>query len=452
MSSLFGVSHNNSLLIYALIAIIFLIVIIAKTKWHPFIALLVASVILGIIAGMDIPEVADAVQTGVGNTLGSIAIIVGLGTMLGKMMAESGGADRIATTLLDKFGEKKVHWAMMIVAFIVGMPVFFEVGVVLLIPLVYTIAKRTGMSLLKIGIPMVAGLSTVHGLMPPHPAPMIAVQEFDANVAKTILYALIIGIPTAILAGPVFGNFISKRINIQAPEALVEQFSNKHERKSPSFGITLITILMPVILMLVGAFGTVFTTEDSVLNEWITFLGKPIIALLVSVVLSFFTLGYSRGFNKEELNQFMSACLAPTASIILIIGAGGAFKNVLIESGVGDAIASLATSFDISPILFAWLVAALIRVATGSATVAMTTAVGIVLPMISTVPDINIELLVLAIGSGSLILSHVNDAGFWMIKEFFNMTVAQTLKSWTVMETVISVVSLILILLLNSIV
>ena len=452
MFNLFGLSHSNSLLVYALVSIILLIVIIAKTKWHPFISLLVVSVLLGILAGMDIPNVADAVQTGVGNTLGSIALIVGLGTILGKMMAESGGADRIASTLLNRFGERNVHWAMMIVAFIVGMPVFFEVGIVLLVPLVYTIAKRTGMSLLKIGIPMMAGLSTVHGLMPPHPAPMIAVQEFDADIPRTILYALIIGIPTAILAGPVFGNFISSKIKVTAPEALAEQFSNIHDKKLPGFGITILTILMPVLLMMAGALGTIFTTEGSLFEEWITFFGKPIIALLVSVVFSFFTLGYARGFNKEELSSFMSSCLAPTASIILIIGAGGAFKNILIESGVGDAIAGLATSFDISPILFAWLVAALIRIATGSATVAMTTAVGIVVPIISTVPGVNVELLVLAIGSGSLILSHVNDAGFWMIKEFFNMTVSQTLKSWTALETIISVASLLFILLLDTIV
>ncbi|MBE6185596.1 MAG: permease DsdX [Bacillus sp. (in: Bacteria)] len=452
MESLFGLSHSNSLLIYTLVAIILLIFLIAKVNWHPFISLLVVSVLLGMAAGMKLPAVADAIQDGVGSTLGSIAVIIGLGTMLGKMMAESGGADRIANTLLNKFGERKVHWTMMAVAFIVGIPVFFEVGVVLLIPLLYTIARRTKMSLVKIGIPMLAGLSTVHGLLPPHPAPMIAVEGLHANVAKTILYAIIVGLPPAIIAGPVFGSFIAKRIKVEPPKQLSEQFSKKDDRKLPSFGTTMITILLPVILMLIGSLSTVFH-ESSVIAEWSSFLGKPIIALVISVIVSFFTLGYARGFNKKQLSSFMGECLAPTATIILVIGAGGAFKNILITSGVGNAIADLATSANISPILFAWFVAALIRVATGSATVAMTTAVGIVAPVLAhATGSVNIELIVLAIGAGSLILSHVNDAGFWMVKEFFNMTVTQTLKTWTVMETLLSVIALVLILVINAIV
>ncbi len=444
--------HDISLLIYTLIAIILLIFLIAKVKWHPFVVLLLTSVILGMLAGMKLPDVADAIQDGVGNTLGSIAVIIGLGTILGKMLAESGGADQIANTLLNKFGERKVHWAMMIVAFIVGIPVFFEVGLVLLIPLVYTVARKSGMSLLKIGIPMVAGLSTVHGLLPPHPAPMIAVEGLNANVAKTILYALIVAIPSVIIAGPVFGSFIAKRISgLEMPKALSEQFSKKDSKELPSFGITLFTILLPVILMLIGSLSDVLE-ESKTLSEWSGFLGKPIVALLISVIVSFFTLGYARGFNKQQLSSFMGECLAPTATIILVIGGGGAFKNVLITSGVGDAIANLAVNTHISPILFAWLVAALIRVATGSASVAMTTAVGIVAPVLASVNGVNTELIVLAIGSGSLILSHVNDAGFWMVKEFFNMSVAQTLKSWTVMETLLSIVSLIIVLLLSVIV
>ncbi|MBL5802582.1 GntP family permease [Heyndrickxia sporothermodurans] len=441
--------HDISLLVYTLLAIIFLIFMIAKVKWHPFVVLLLTSVILGMLAGMKLPDVADAIQNGVGNTLGSIAVIIGLGTILGKMLAESGGADQIANTLLNKFGEKKVHWAMMIVAFIVGIPVFFEVGLVLLIPLVYTVARRSGMSILKIGIPMVAGLSTVHGLLPPHPAPMIAVEGLDANVARTILYALIVGIPSVIIAGPIFGSFIAKRLgHIEMSKELSEQFSKKETNKLPSFGVTIFTVLLPVILMLVGSISGILH-ENKALAEWSTFLGKPIVALLISVIVSFFTLGYARGFNKKQLSSFMGECLAPTATIILVIGGGGAFKNVLITSGVGDAIANLATNTHISPILFAWLVAALIRVATGSASVAMTTAVGIVAPVIASTHGVNTELIVLAIGSGSLILSLVNDAGFWMVKEFFNMSVSQTLKSWTVMETLLSIVSLIIVLLLS---
>jgi GntP family gluconate:H+ symporter len=372
--------------------------------------------------------------------------------MLGKMMAESGGAERIATTLVDRFGEKRVHWAMMIVGFIVGIPVFFEVGVILLIPIVFIVARKTKMSLLQIGIPVLAGLSTVHGLVPPHPAPMIAIDAYQADLGRTILYSLLIGLPTAIIAGPLFGKFIGKRVVIDPPADLAEQFSSKGSRELPGFGITLFTILLPVLLMLIGSIAIIVDPDStSSLTQFFEFIGHEIIALLIAVVFSFFSLGFARGFGKEDISRFASECLAPTATIILIIGGGGAFKQVLITSGVGGAIAEIATQANINIILFAWFVAALIRVATGSATVAMTTAAGIVAPVLALNPGANVELVVLATGAGSLVLSHVNDAGFWMVKEFFNMTVPQTLKTWTAMETILSVVGLIFILLLSTV-
>jgi GntP family gluconate:H+ symporter len=347
---------------------------------------------------------------------------------------------------------KRVHWAMMIVGFIVGIPVFFEVGVILLIPIIFTVARKTNMSLLQIGIPILAGLSTVHGLVPPHPAPMIAIDAFSADLGKTILYSLIVGIPTAIIAGPLFGKFIGKRIHTEPPAELAEQFATKKSNDLPGFGITLFTILLPVILMLIGSIANIVDPDaTSGFTVFCEFIGHEIIALLISVVFALFSLGFSRGFNKHDISRFTSECLAPTATIILIIGGGGAFKQVLINSGVGNAIAEVATHANINVILFAWLVAALIRVATGSATVAMTTAAGIVAPVLALTPGANIELVVLATGAGSLVLSHVNDAGFWMIKEFFNMSVSQTLKTWTVMETLLSVVGLIFILLLNTV-
>ncbi|MEC0372977.1 GntP family permease [Paenibacillus chibensis] len=447
MSSIFGLSHNWTLIIWTLIAIAFLIVFIAKFKWNPFVTLLLSALLLGFLAGMKPLDIVDSVTKGLGGTLGTIAIVIGLGTMLGKMMAESGGAEQIATTLVDRFGEKRVHWAMMIVGFIVGIPVFFEVGVILLIPIIFTVARKTKMSLLQIGIPILAGLSTVHGLVPPHPAPMIAIDAFKADLGKTILYSLIVGIPTAIVAGPLFGKWIGKRIQVEPPAQLAEQFSTSSSRKLPGFGITLFTILLPVILMLVGSIAKIIDPDASsgftVLSE---FIGHEVIALLIAVVFSFFSLGFSRGFTKEQVSKFTSECLAPTATIILIIGGGGAFKQVLINSGVGDAIAQIATSAHINIILFAWFVAALIRVATGSATVAMTTAAGIVAPVLVLNPGASPELVALATGAGSLVLSHVNDAGFWMVKEFFNMSVPQTLKSWTVMETLLSVVGLVIIM------
>ncbi|KIL37616.1 permease DsdX [Cohnella kolymensis] len=452
MNSIFGLSHNLTLIIWALVCIVFLVVLIAKYKWNPFVTLLISSLLLGFLAGMSSPDIIKAVTSGLGGTLGTIAIVIGLGTMLGKMMAESGGAERIATTLVDKFGEKRVHWAMMIVGFVVGIPVFFEVGVILLIPIVFIVARKTKMSLLQIGIPVLAGLSTVHGLVPPHPAPMIAIEAYGADLGRTILYSILIGLPTAIIAGPLFGKYIGKRIQVEPPAELAEQFASKATRDLPGFGITLFTILLPVILMLVGSVAIIADPDaTNGFTQFAQFIGHEIIALLISVVFAFYSLGFARGFNKEDISRFTSECLAPTATIILIIGAGGAFKQVLITSGVGGAIAEIATQANINIILFAWFVAALIRVATGSATVAMTTAAGIVAPVLALNPDANIELTVLATGAGSLVLSHVNDAGFWMVKEFFNMTVPQTLKSWTVMETILSVTALIFILLLSTV-
>ncbi|MBB3112025.1 GntP family gluconate:H+ symporter [Paenibacillus phyllosphaerae] len=453
MDSLFGLSHNATLLVWTLIAIVFLIIMIAKYKWNPFVTLLISALMLGLLAGMDPQEVIKSVTGGLGGTLGTIAIVIALGTMLGKMMAESGGAEKIATTLVDRFGQKRVHWAMMIVGFIVGIPVFFEVGVILLIPIVFTVARKTNMSLLKIGIPILAGLSTVHGLVPPHPAPMIAIDAYGANLGKTILYSILIGLPTAIIAGPLFGKFIGNRIDVSPPADLAEQFAAKEARQLPGFGITLFTILLPVILMLIGSIAIIIDPDGtSSITHFCEFIGHEIIALLISAVFAFFSLGFARGFSKEDVSRFTSECLAPTATIILIIGGGGAFKQVLINSGVGTAIGEMATQANVNIILFAWLVAALIRVATGSATVAMTTAAGIVTPILAMNPGTNVELVVLATGAGSLVLSHVNDAGFWMVKEFFNMSVTQTLKSWTAMETILSVVGLIFILLLSTVV
>ncbi|MBB6672743.1 GntP family permease [Cohnella nanjingensis] len=446
MSTIFGLSHTATLMLWTVVSIAFLIVLISKFKWNPFVTLLLASIMLGLLAGMAPEDTIKSITKGLGGTLGTIAIVIGLGTMLGKMMAESGGAERIATTLIDRFGEKRVHWAMMIVGFLVGIPVFFEVGVILLIPIVFIVARKTKMPMLQIGIPILAGLSTVHGLVPPHPAPMIAIDAYQANLGKTILWSLVIGLPTAIIAGPLFGKWIGKRIAVEPSAELMEQFAVKEERKLPGFGITLFTILLPVILMLIGSIATIVDPDAaSGFTRFAEFIGHEIIALLISVVFALFSLGYARGFTKDELSKFTSECLAPIATIVLIIGGGGAFKQVLIDSGVGQAIADVATSAHVNIILFAWFVAALIRVATGSATVAMTTSAGIVAPVLAQTVGANVELVVLATGAGSLVLSHVNDAGFWMVKEFFNMTVPQTLKTWTVMETLLSVIGLVFI-------
>ena len=440
---------DTLLLIYALIAVVALIVLIARFKLHPFIALILVSLAMGVAAGMPLGGAIKAFQDGVGSALGFIAVVVGLGTMLGKLMAESGAATRIATTLISLLGEQRVHWAIMVVAFIVGIPVFFQVGFVLLIPLVFTIARRTGTSLIKIGISLVAGLSVVHGMLPPHPAAMLAVGAYDADVGLTILYGILVGLPTAALAGPIFATWVAPRITLPPDNPLAAQLGGESTREMPGFGISIFTVLIPVILMLVASAADMLLGDASTVRSTLHFVGHPIVALLLALLFSFWSLSRARRFTKDEVLKFCNDCLAPTAAILLVIGAGGGFNSVLVQSGVGRAIATIAVGSQASPLILAWIAAALIRVATGSATVAMTTAAGIVAPIAIATPGTNPELLVLATGAGSLVLSHVNDAGFWLIKEFFNMTVPQTLKTWTVAETIIGVAGLAFTMLLS---
>src|SRR3989454_6944443 len=383
-------SHNTLLLLYAFIAVLALIVLIARFKLHPFVVLIAVSLGLGAAAGMPLGSVVKAFQDGVGGVLGFVAIVVGLGTMLGKMMAESGGATRVATTLIGLFGERRVHWAIMVVGFIVGIPVFFQVGFMLLIPLVFTIARRSGLSLVKIGIPLVAGLSVVHGMVPPHPAAMLAVGAYHADVGRTIAYALLVGLPTAALAGPIFASWIAPRIVLPAESPIAAQLAGGGgaggggggvPRDIPGFGITLFTVLLPVILMLCATTADIALDAASTLRSGVDFVGGPIVALLVALLFSFWSLGYRQHFTRDQILKFANDCLGPTAAILLVIGAGGGFNRVLLESGVGRAIAEVALGSHASPLLLAWTVAALIRVATGSATVAMTTAAGIVAPI-----------------------------------------------------------------------
>ncbi|WP_454726406.1 MULTISPECIES: GntP family permease [Cupriavidus] len=450
-----GAVTGTTLLLYALIAVIALVVLIAKFKLNPFITLVVVSVLLGFAVGMPMGDIVKSFEAGVGGTLGHIALVIGLGTMLGKMMAESGGAERIARTLIGFFGEKNVHWAMVTIAFIVGLPVFFEVGFVLLVPIAFNVAKRTGTSMVLVGIPMVAGLSVVHGLIPPHPAALLAVTAYGADIGKTILYALIVGIPTAIIAGPLFARLMDRYVKLPDVNPLAAQFTeddSKGTHELPGFGITIFTILLPVALMLIGSWADLFTTPKTFANDFLKLIGNSVMALLIAALVSFYTFGKARGFNRENILKFTNECVAPTAIIVLVVGAGGGFGRVLRDSGISNAIVDVATGAHVSVLLLGWLVAVLIRIATGSATVAMTTAAGIVAPIAASVPGTRPELLVLTTGAGSLILSHVNDGGFWLVKEYFNMTVAQTFKTWSVCETIISVVALLLTLALATVV
>jgi len=445
--------HGVFLLVAALCAVITLILLIAVFKLNPFIVLFLTSLALAVVAGMPVQAIVHSFEVGLGNTLGHIAIVVGLGTMLGKMMAESGGADRIAFTLIRLFGPKNIHWAMVLIGFVVGLPVFFEVGFVLLIPIAFTVARRTQSSLVFVGLPMVAGLSVVHGLMPPHPAAMLAVTIFNADVGRTIFYALLIGIPTAALAGPIYAKFIAPRIQLDAENPMAAQFVDHGEESSlPGFWLTLATILLPVALMLIGSWADFLSAPKSGVNDGLRILGNPDIALLIGVMVSFITLGRMRGFTRETILKFTNECLAPTATITLLVGAGGGFGRILQDSGVSQAIVTLALHTHVSLIVMAWMVAAMIRLATGSSTVAMSTAAGIVAPIALHATGVRPELLAIATGGGSLIFSHVNDGGFWLVKEYFHMSVAQTMKTWSICETIISVSVLILTLALSLVV
>jgi GntP family gluconate:H+ symporter len=436
-------SHSIFLLASALISVVGLIVLITVFKLNPFITLFVTSLALALVTGMPPSTMVRSFEAGVGATLGHVAIVVALGTILGKMMAESGGADQIAHTLIRVFGEKRIHWAMVMIGFVVGLPTFFVAGFVILIPIVFTVARRTRTSLIMVGLPMVAGLSVVHGLVPPHPAAVMAVAAFKADMGRTILYAIMVGIPTSIVAGPIYAKIIDKHIKLPAENPMAAQFvDHGAERSLPGFWLTLITILFPILLMLAGSAADAVSNPGSAINAGMHLIGNDEMALLIGVLLSFYTLGRMRGFDRATILRFSNECLGPTATITLLIGAGGGFGRILQDSGVSQAIIAVALGSHVPLLILAWLLAALIRLATGSSTVAMTTVAGILAPIALEGSSVRPELLVVAAGAGSLIFSHVSDGGFWLVKEFFNMTIVQTLKSWSVCETIVAVAGL----------
>jgi GntP family gluconate:H+ symporter len=446
MLAILGMSREATLLVCTLLAIVGLVVLVARYKLNAFLALILAAFFVGLCSGMPPLRVAKAFQEGMGNTLGFIAVVVGLGTMLGKMLSESGGAEVIASTFIRALGTGRLHWTLMIVGFVVGLPVFFGVGVVLLMPILAALLRDTKRPLLFLGIPLVAGLSVSHGLVPPHPGPMMGIELLKADVGKTILYGVIIGIPTAIVAGPIFGKFISERVPAELGGLGAALVQKKERERCPSFGVALGTILLPVALMLAATIADVLLSKDQPLRVWLDFIGSPAVAMLIATLVSLYTFGARCGFNRAEILKFTEECVGPAAGIILVVGAGGGFSKVLDESGTGAVLAARAEALNVSLLLLGWLIAAVIRVAVGSATVAIALAASLVAPMLVKAPDTNRELLVISLGAGSLILSHLNDGGFWFVKEYFGITVPQTLKSWTIMETIISVVALALVL------
>ncbi|MCB0847220.1 MAG: gluconate transporter [Bacteroidetes bacterium] len=428
------------------LGILLLFILIARFKLNAFIAFIIVCIFVGVFQGMELPGIIESIQTGMGNTLGFLVLILGLGAMLGKLVAESGAAQRITSKLVAAFGIKHIQWAVVIAGFIVGIPMFYSVGFVILIPLVFTVAASTGLPLIYVGLPMLTSLSVTHGFLPPHPAPTAIADMFGADIGKTLLYGIIIAIPTIIVAGPLFTRTIK---HIKATP--LKEFYNPvvfKDDEMPGMGISVFSALLPVILIIFSTVFTFFFPGDSLFKEIIVFMGNPVISMLISVLVAIYTLGISRGKKMTELMNSLSSSVSSITMVLLIIAGAGALKQILVDSGVSNYIGELLNDSQISPLILAWLIATIIRVCVGSATVAGLTAAGIILPLISGT-GISPELMVLAIGSGSLMLSHVNDGGFWMFKEYFNLTVKETLQTWTVMETSVGVLGLIGVLILN---
>lgn len=536
----------------AVAGIAVVVLLIAWAKWHPFLALIVGAATLGLVAGAAPGDTVDSFVAGVGSTAGGVGMLIALGSMIGALLAESGGADGIVSGIVRRVSGSALPWAMAGVAALVGLPLFFEVGVVLLVPIVLLAARRTGVSLLKIGIPALAGLSVLHGLVPPHPGPLVAIDSLGADLGLTLGLGLIAAVPTVIVAGPVLGSFLARWVPVAVPdrpatggsaggpaggatgrsaEGPAGEGSGKAEggatgkatggargkgegdlagegsgngaggatgraeggatgkaagvatgkaeggatgkaaggaggaggegsgrvavvegRRGPSIGAAVATVLLPIVLMLLRAVAELTLAEGGSVRGVAEVLGEPVVALLCGVLLAMWTLGRGAGFGRARTAEVLGGALPPVAGILLIVAAGGGFKQVLVDAGVGDVVAQGAQDAHVPALLLGFLVAVGIRVATGSATVATITAAGIVAPLAGTLERPEVSLLALAIGCGSLALSHVNDAGFWLVKEYFGMTVGQTVKTWSVMETVISVVGFGCVLLLDLVV
>ncbi|AUO06512.1 gluconate permease [Paenibacillus jamilae] len=443
-------------LVVVAIGILALLVLIMGFKLNTFISLIIVSFGVALALGMPLEEIVKTIEAGLGGTLGHLALIFGLGAMLGKLIADSGGAQRIAMTLVDKFGEKNIQWAVVAASFIIGIALFFEVGLVLLIPIVFAISKELKVSILYLGIPMVAALSVTHGFLPPHPGPTVIAGEYGANLGEVLLYGFIIAIPTVILAGPVFTKLAKKLVPASFTKtgniaSLGEQKVFKSE-ETPGFGISVFTAMLPVILMSIATIITLLQKtmgfEDNSLLAAIRFIGDASTSMLISLLVAVYTMGIARKIPIKDVMASCTTAITHIGMMLLIIGGGGAFKQVLINGGVGNYVADLFNGTTLSPILLAWIIAAILRISLGSATVAALTTAGLVIPMLGQ-SDVNLALVVLATGAGSLIASHVNDAGFWMFKEYFGLSMKETFATWTLLETIISVAGLGFILILS---
>lgn len=512
---------DAQLVVAALLGIATVVVLITVLRVHPFLSLVIGSAVLGLVATLGPSATVDSFTKGVGSTVGSVGLLIALGAMIGGLLADSGGADTVVRRVVERVPGRGMPWAMAGVAALIGLPLFFEVGVVLLVPVILLVVRRSRLPLMSVGIPALAGLSVLHGLVPPHPGPLVAISALHADLGLTLLFGLAVAVPAVIIAGPLFARVAQRWVPAEVPAALVperepatvgaagaggsgagyaaasadlgEPDRDQADRavaatapagaeaydeaddaararlggehgdgavdlrggstgRRPSFLAAVLTTLLPVLLMLARAVGELTLTEGSAPREALDDLGNPVVALLIGVLVAMVVLGGGAGLSRRQVSDSLSASLPPIAGILLIVAAGGGFKQVLVDAGVGDVIKHAATGVHFPALVLGWLVAVGIRLATGSATVATITAAGIVAPLGAALDRPHLALLALAVGAGSLFFSHVNDAGFWLVKEYFGLTVGQTIKSWSVMETIISVIGLGGVLILSALV
>lgn len=467
------VASGWQLVLAALAGIALIVVLITVAKLHPFLALIFGALTVGVVAGENVGDVLGSFGDGFGTTAAGVGILIALGAMFAKLLADSGGADEIVDTIVGHASPRALPWAMALVGAIIGLPMFFEIGLVLLMPVIYLVARRSGLSLITVGIPALAGLSAMHGLVPPHPGPLTAIDLLGADLGVTLAMGVAVAIPTVIIAGPLFGRLAGRWVVLDVPDRFdADDFSagpggdaarteaggagtgtqtaTRTQRVRPSFAVTMFSVLLPVALMMGKALADIFIDDEgNLLRQTFDILGRPLMALLIAVVAGIFTLGRGAAMTRDQVVKCIETSLPPVAGIILIVAAGGGFKQVLVDSGIGTLLADWAKGANISVILLAWVLAVLIRLATGSATVATITASSLMLGLVDGMSTGQVSLVVLAVGAGSLFFSHVNDAGFWLVKEFFGMSVGQTIKSWSMMETILSVSGLVFVLLLG---
>ncbi len=432
-------------LIILFLGIVMLVLLMTWAKLNSFLSFLIVSILIGLVNGMNVSDISTSIQKGIGDLLGSIVIIIGLGAMLGKLIADSGAAQKISEGLVNAFGKKYLMWALVLTAFIVGIPLFYGVGFVLMVPLIITISNRYNIPAVYIGLPMLAALSVTHGYLPPHPSPTALVQQYHADTGITLLYGLIVAIPAIVIAGPLFALTLKKYKNIP-----LQSFAGKSvpDDELPSMFNSIFTAFLPVLLIALSTVFKLFVHTENAATKIVIALGDPAMAMIITLLFAIYTLGLKRGKKVSEVMFSLTDAVKEIAMILLIIGGAGGLKQILTDTGTSVEIAGYLQGLNMSPLLAAWSIAAVIRVCLGSATVAGLTAAGIVAPLIAT-SGVNPNLMVLATGAGSLMLSHVNDSAFWLYKEYFNMSFKETLKTWTVMECIVSIVGIIGILILN---